>query len=146
MCKQAYEILMLNGRIRGVEARPLNQYFELMEMQNPFIATHTANHRGYIASWEVLEGKLYLKHLRGKSNFKKSLKVEDLFPNQKTVMAAWFTGSIKTWENHNQNNKGKKDWHYHEMIFQLGQLVEDRIITPPTKKSFYKSEFPRLKY
>lgn len=140
MCQQAYELLTYKGRTRGIHARPLKQYFELMEMENPFHSFHTSNHRGYTGSWEIFNDKLYLIHLRGRNKKHIHLKIKDLFPNQNQVMAAWFTGYIYTWENHNPDQKGNKIWRFHELYFQLGRLVEDNMIKPPPKKVIFKNK------
>lgn len=142
MSSQSYEILKHKGRIRGIKAEPLGQYFDLMEMIHPFLVSKT--NKGYTGSWEIINNKLYLTHLRGISTAGKHLRIKDLFSGQIKVMAAWFTGYIECWENHNLDNKGPKEWHFHELNFQLGHLMGDRIITAPKGEVAFRRELSKL--
>ena len=79
---------------RGPLTYPLEDYFEKQGKKPPFKGQLDCV-RGYIATWEILEGVLYLKKVQDPgSNVEFSLK--NLFPDftGKAVKASWFSGAI----------------------------------------------------
>ena len=55
---------------------------------------NTACWRGYIASWSVIDNKLYLVEWTGYLRGEEEANISNLFPGQATVFADWFAGSI----------------------------------------------------
>ena len=55
----------------------------------------TANWRGYVAKWEIVDGKLFLTNVDAEIN-NRPAKIRDFFPNVKSdkVFAHWFTGYL----------------------------------------------------
>ncbi len=60
MTDQISEMLLFNGKRYSVLKSPLDQYFELNPPRPKFASFSTANHKGYDASWEIIEGRLFL--------------------------------------------------------------------------------------
>lgn len=64
-----------------------------------FISRSTANWRGYIATWEVIESegaeRLYLAKLSANRSHSEKIGLTDLFPGFDKVFAHWFTGELR---------------------------------------------------
>jgi hypothetical protein len=76
---------------------PLSKYFG---GYNVFPMLSTANYRGYIATWEIKDGILYLnKVVIPESDVTVEVPLNLLFPNHvagEPIAATWFTGVILT--------------------------------------------------
>ena len=89
------DLLYLNGQKHPLDSLPLEQYYSPGNPRPKFRAPNTATWRGYIATWEIDRGVLYLKAIRAWTD-QGEVSLEDLFPGQKgPVAATWFTGKIK---------------------------------------------------
>jgi hypothetical protein len=92
---QFSDILYLNGQEYSLDSLPLEQYYNPENPRPKFRAPNTATWRGYIATWEIDRGILYLKAIRAWT-YQGEMSLEDLFPGQKgPVAATWFTGKLK---------------------------------------------------
>ncbi|MGA9756689.1 MAG: hypothetical protein WBV23_16265 [Desulfobaccales bacterium] len=92
---QSSDILYLNGQTHSLESLPLEQYYGPANPRPKFRAPNTATWRGYIATWEIDRGILYLKAIRAWTD-QREVGLEDLFPGQKgPVAATWFTGKLR---------------------------------------------------
>lgn len=101
---QSPDILYYNGVEYGLSANPLQPYLEL----NPEVMPRgnvisSANWRGYIATWEIKDKKLYLKDvtvtfhsdLKGdQDEYKEKSVLRDLFPSGNEVLADWYKGLL----------------------------------------------------
>ena len=89
------DLLYLNGQKHPLDSHPLEQYYSPGNPRPKFRAPNTATWRGYIATWEIDRGALYLKAIRAWTD-QGEVSLEDLFPGQKgPVAATWFTGKLK---------------------------------------------------
>ena len=61
---QFSEILYLNGQKHSLDTLPLEPYYGPGNPRPKFRAPNTATWRGYIATWEIDRGVLYLKAIR----------------------------------------------------------------------------------
>ena len=61
---QFSDILYLNGQKHSLDSLPLEQYYGPGNPRPKFRAPNTATWRGYIATWEIDRGVLYLKAIR----------------------------------------------------------------------------------
>jgi hypothetical protein len=91
---QFSEILYLNGQKHSLDSLPLEQYYGPENPRPRFRAPNTATWRGYIATWEIDRGVLYLKAIQAWTD-QGQVGLEALFPGRKNpVPATWFTGKL----------------------------------------------------
>lgn len=75
---------------------PLRMYFHLAGIENTFISPSTALWRGYVGSWEILDGRLYLIGLNGTLENGTKATVATFFPNNPDrVFAHWYSGELR---------------------------------------------------
>ena len=92
---QFSEILYLNGQKHPLVSLPLEPYYGPGNPRPKFRAPNTATWRGYIATWEIDGGVLYLKAIRAWTE-QGEVGLPALFPGrQGPVAATWFTGTLK---------------------------------------------------
>ena len=96
MTAQIGEKLRYEGQQVWMCTEPLSDYFALAGLKPRFVPTSTANRRGYVGTWEIVDGRLYLTHLAGALWDVQELTLETFFPGcPDRVFAHWFTGSIR---------------------------------------------------
>jgi hypothetical protein len=70
-----------------------------MQNQIRFTSPHTANWRGYVGTWEIIEAdgaeRLYLVGIEAHKDYETILTLPDLFPGFDKVFAHWFTGELR---------------------------------------------------
>lgn len=66
-----------------------------MAMDINYPGTSTANYRGYIASWEIIDNKLYLVDVTLPALFTEGDSKANLFPDEEKTFADWYTGRIR---------------------------------------------------
>jgi hypothetical protein len=92
---QISEILYLNGQKHSLDSLPLEQYYNPKNPRPQFRAPNTATWRGYLATWEIDRGVLYLQAIRAWTD-RGEVGLAELFPGRKAPVAAtWFTGQLK---------------------------------------------------
>jgi hypothetical protein len=92
---QFSDILYVNGQKCSLDSLPLEQYYGPGNPRPKFRAPNTATWRGYIATWEIDRGVLYLKAIRAWTD-QGQVGLPALFPGRKgPVPATWFTGRLK---------------------------------------------------
>ena len=75
---------------------PLKRYLETSKFPHRFLANCTALWRGYVGSWKIREGKLYLVELDGMLDNRMKASVAMFFPdNDESVFASWFSGTLR---------------------------------------------------
>lgn len=102
---QASDIIIIDGKQEQLNTNPLAPYLAVHPTAIPESDFHsTANWRGYIAIWEVLDDKLFLRKVL--VEFKDpDAKPEDygseakdvlgqVFPDSKNVVATWYSGTL----------------------------------------------------
>lgn len=98
MTAQIAEVLHMNGEVHSLCAHPLAPYFELAGITSPFDDFRcTALRRGYVGTWEITQGRLYLIGLKGwRAGSDDDCDMETLFPGfPERVFAHWFTGELR---------------------------------------------------
>jgi hypothetical protein len=91
---QFSDILYLNGQKYSLDSLPLEPYYGPGNPRPKFRAPNTATWRGYIATWEIDRGVLYIKAIRAWTD-QGQVGLEALFPGRKVpVSATWFTGRL----------------------------------------------------
>ena len=92
---QFSEILYLNGQKYFLDSLPLEPYYGPGNPRPKFRAPNTATWRGYIATWEIDRGVLYIKAIQAWTD-QGEVGLPALFPGHKgPVPATWFTGKLK---------------------------------------------------
>ena len=100
MTAQFCESLRYEGRQMGMTTEPLGDYFALGGA-NPGLgqdwpADCTALWRGYIGTWEILGGRLYLIAINVLPGSRVAVNLETVFPGYPDrVFAHWYTGTLR---------------------------------------------------
>jgi hypothetical protein len=92
--------ILYEGEQGSLHTNPLESYFTKDNPRPEFAAPHTACWRGYIGSWEIREGALYLTDLkawiRDREGMAAPVGFEAVFPGKRTPLKAdWFTGTLR---------------------------------------------------
>lgn len=96
MTAQGAEWLRYRGEELEMFANPLESYFELIGERPMFQRRSTACLRGYTASWDVIDDRLYLVDLHGYLKDGTPLSVATFFPETPaTVFASWFSDTVQ---------------------------------------------------
>ena len=90
--------VIYNGKEYMLHNNPLESYFEKYPDKRPKVEVWSnALYRGYIATFEIKGGQLYLKDIEILSSYKrKEWKTvrKEVFPKQKSVKIDWMTGIL----------------------------------------------------
>jgi hypothetical protein len=97
---QIPEKILYEGESGSLFTNPLESYFTKDNPRPEFAAPHTACWRGYIGSWEIREGALYLvginAWMRDGGGRAAPVGFEAVFPGKKAPLKAeWFTGTLR---------------------------------------------------
>jgi hypothetical protein len=96
MTAQIGEILEYEGETYSMCTEPLGQYFAVGGREPGFAWTSTANWRGYVGEWQILDGRLYLIGIEGELKDGSTATLETVFPGfPDRVFAHWYTGTIR---------------------------------------------------
>jgi hypothetical protein len=104
MTAQAPDWLIFDGKKSMLFSNPLADYADSGRPLPLFVSPNTANWRGYIATWEIDEGLLYLKDLTGwvapeypsGPYDRVEVGMGAIFPGIRgRIPAAWFTGQLR---------------------------------------------------
>lgn len=97
MTAQVSERLIYGGKEISLFSNPLSLYLKNAGIR--FESPHTANWRGYVGTWEILEHegveRLYLVALSAHKTYEEILSLSDVFPGHDKVFAHWFTGELR---------------------------------------------------
>lgn len=99
MTAQASEVLIYKGEKHSLCSTPLGPYLQSSSSQIDFYATSTALWRGYIGTWAIESGRLYLVKLKG--FIQKEQNIEEVglsylftdYPDG--VFAHWYSGELR---------------------------------------------------
>lgn len=96
MTAQTAENLRYRDEDLRMFTNPLSNYFAIGGNEPLFIAPHTALWRGYVGSWEINNGRLYLVALEGKIEGDIEATLATVFPDfPNRVFAHWYSGVIR---------------------------------------------------
>ena len=97
MTAQVSERLIYGGKEIRLFSNPLSLY--LKQSGISFESPHTANWRGYVGTWEIIEtlgvDRLYLVGLSAHKTHEEIVGLADIFPGYDKVFAHWFTGELR---------------------------------------------------
>ena len=93
MTAQESDILHYRNRKYYLFCEPLEDYWTEDNPKPDFEPPDTACWRGYVASWTIIDGKLYLVSIDTDND---NLKLDKIFYNNTgMVFADWFTGELR---------------------------------------------------
>jgi len=93
---QISEVLHYEGQKLSMMDNPLGDYFSLRGHWPPFLEPSTALWRGYVGTWEVCEGRLYLIGIQAQLEDGTRVTLDTLFPGYPDrVFAHWYTGELR---------------------------------------------------
>lgn len=96
MTAQVTERLIFEGREHSMCSQPLADFFGLGGKRPDFRSPHTGCWRGYIGTWKVTDGRLYLVALKGWLTSGEDATIETIFPGYgEHVFAHWFTNTVR---------------------------------------------------
>lgn len=96
MTAQMPERLIFEGHEHSMCSEPLGDFFGLGGSRPEFRAPHTACWRGYVGTWEIIDGRLYLTELKGWLKSGDEATLETVFPGYgERVFAHWFTDTVR---------------------------------------------------
>lgn len=97
MTAQVSERLIYGDKEIPLFTNPLSLY--LQQTGISFQSPHTANWRGYVGTWEIIEAegveRLYLVNLSAHKTYEETIGLADVFPGYEKVFAHWFTGELR---------------------------------------------------
>jgi hypothetical protein len=102
---QVPDVIIIGGKNESLDTNPLAPYLSahpkvIPKSDDPA----TDNWRGYVATWEILDGKLFLRKIDVSFRNPKAPPNEDpriiknvihkIFPDSKDLVAAWYSGAL----------------------------------------------------
>lgn len=103
---QVPDVILIDGKEYSLNTNPLDRYLDKLGDKAPrFEWPHTALWRGYVATWELAQGKLYLRKVEGHRNSGNDAGsaddsganvdgMKEMFPDKSDVVADWYTGTL----------------------------------------------------
>ena len=96
MTAQFSESLRYQDEDVSLFTEPLGSYFAMGGHRPGFQKLTTSLHRGYVGSWEILDGRLYLVKLEATLMSMRQANLETLFPGfADRVFAHWYSGTLR---------------------------------------------------
>lgn len=96
MTAQIPERLLYEGVERDMFTEPLESFFEMGGERPQWPSECSALWRGYLGSWRVVDGRLYLIGLSGMFEDAPPVHLEQVFPSYSNgVFAHWFSGAVR---------------------------------------------------
>jgi hypothetical protein len=96
MTDQFAERLIYEGQEVPMWTNPLGDYFAVGGKNPGFVSNCTALWRGYVGSWEVVGGRLYLIGIKGTLEDGRDATLASIFPDATDkVFAHWYLGSVR---------------------------------------------------
>ncbi len=105
MLPQVPEKLIYQGKHCDLPyEQPLEAWFKMNGNRPDFYIPHTALWRGYVGTWELENGKLFLTALEGMLENGQIVSLKTVFPDADgRVFAAWYSGTFSLPQGELQN-------------------------------------------
>lgn len=148
---QVPDLLIVDGKEFALNTNPLESQLEQKQWKPPEEAmVSTANWRGYVATWEVKEDKLFLKEVtilvsdpKSDEKYRRKAITSDLYPGVPEVHAAWYTGALVVPDGkiieYVHMGYGSSFDHYQIFRVRAGQVIE-RLSMTATQFGDYKEK------
>jgi hypothetical protein len=96
MTAQFSERLRYEGEDLSMCTNPLGDFFAMGGLNPGFESNCTALWRGYVGSWEIVDGRLYLINISGTLEGGGEASLASVFPEfPDRVFAHWYSGTIR---------------------------------------------------
>ncbi len=96
MTAQIAEKLYYEGQMVSMCSEPLGDYFAFSGERPGFESNCTALWRGYVGTWEIIDGRIYLIELNGTLEDGSDVTLATIFPGfPDRVFAHWYSGTIR---------------------------------------------------
>jgi len=167
---QRADILIYKGEKRDLFSNPLEAYYAKDKTKRPKFMSRpngwsSGNERGYIATWEIIDGSLYLTGIDSwlcgvstpENDGCRRATLDQLFGKRVTngrVFADWYTGPLRVPDGKllRYVHSGYASLYERDIIFDVnrGRLSEPTVIdntkSPiPSEEELYKREYERIK-
>ena len=138
---QASDLLIVEGKEYALNTNPLETQLEQKQWKPPEEAViSSANWRGYIATWEIKNGKLFLKEAtiwvsdpKDEGEYIRKPITSELYPGVSEVFADWYTGALIVpdgkMKRYVHMGYGSTFDHYQVFRVRAGQVVEHLSMT-----------------
>jgi hypothetical protein len=165
---QEPDVVFYKGVQHYLFSNPLESYYEAQKIKRPDFmiepfTTRTGNWRGYVATWEITDGKLYLTKVNSwlcpgetdKPCHQTTLR--ELFPGKVSkakVLADWFTGELRVPDGKllQYVHMGYGSTYQRDMIFKVDngivsepETIDNTKITLPSETQAALKELQKLK-
>jgi|688.fasta_scaffold1007372_1 hypothetical protein len=95
MSAQIPEQMIFEGGKHQMFTEPLEHYREQGGKLPEFVPHMTSLDRGYVATWEIVNGNLYLIAIKGELEIGGAANLKEIFPGcSGPVFAHWYSGTI----------------------------------------------------
>jgi hypothetical protein len=146
MTAQIGDRIFINNIEHTLACEPLSRYLYDNKIEKLFRNVSTACFRGYWATWEINDGKIYLLNIeapRPISRKKQNESVEpisamqNLFPGQIKVFACWVNGTLKIQSDRilEYVHLGYESIYENDIFlrFENGILIDEKIVNNSNK-------------
>jgi hypothetical protein len=139
MTAQEPDVLKYEGKTVEIFSTPLEQCFSKQNPRPQFQMTKTSNWRGYVATWEITNQKLYLINLDGTIKGGGHADMQMVFPNAiDKVFAEWFSSDIRIPDGEKLKyvHMGFESVYERDIIlsFKKGALVKKKVVDNKDRK------------
>ncbi|CAN4278000.1 hypothetical protein LJR125_000861 [Pseudoxanthomonas sp. LjRoot125] len=150
---QLSDLLILEGKEFALNTNPLANQLQKKQWKPPKEALiSSANWRGYLATWEIKGGKLFLKDVSiavinpkdEHDDIRKSI-TRDLYPGAAEVFADWYTGALIVPDGkmtrYVHMGYGSSFDHYQVFRVHAGKIVEHLSMTDAEFEAYKEKKF-----
>lgn len=150
---QAADLLIVDGKEFALNTNPLESQLEQKQWKRPEEAIiSSANWRGYVATWEIKDDKLFLKDVtilvsdpKDDDEYLRKSITRDLYPGTSEVFAEWYTGALIVPDGkmtrYVHMGYGSSFDHYQIFRVHAGKVVEHLAMTGTEFEAYKKRKF-----
>jgi hypothetical protein len=154
---QASDLLIVQGKEFALNTNPLETQLEQKQWKPPEEAViSSGNWRGYIATWEVKDDKLFLKNVtilvgdhKDESGYLRKPIISDLYPGASEVLADWYTGALIVPDgkmtHYVHMGYGSSFDHYQIFRVRAGAVVEHLSMTGAEFEAYKEMKFAEFR-
>ncbi len=145
MTAQVPEVLYYDNQKLSMCSVPLMDYFTLANIEPKFRVDCTALWRGYVGTWEIIDGRLYLIGIEGHFENGNEVNLSSIFPEfPDRVFAHWYSGKIRAprGELIDYVHGGFASVYEQDIIFKVkkGMIVDTKIKNNEAQPNDYESD------
>lgn len=150
---QASDLLIVGGKEFSLNTNPLETQLQKKQWRPPENAVITsANWRGYLATWEIKDGRLFLKDVtigvsdsKNRRDYVRKSITQELYPGATEVFADWYTGALIVPDGkmtrYVHMGYGSSFDHYQVFHVRAGKVVEHLSMTGAEFEAYKEAKF-----